>query len=124
MEKSFLFEETTKNGYPLPEDLHAALHAIENKIDAEITAKQNTIVRLEAEIQRVHLIVNQKNEIINQLNEKLSECIRSSEGSRQLINKLLGDMERLHQDIDWYKRTYEKRSLLGTIKQKLFSRKS
>jgi len=44
-------------------------------------------------------------------------------GNRQLINKLLGDISRLQNDIDWYKRTYEKRSLLGLLREKFFQRK-
>ncbi|MEJ0102856.1 MAG: hypothetical protein WDO19_09990 [Bacteroidota bacterium] len=123
MSKPFMFEETKISDYHLPEEVQAALQTIENKIDAEIKAKQNTIERQEGEIRRLHSIENEKAGIISQLNEKIAECSRNSEGSRQLINKLLGDIERLHQDIDWYKRTYEKRSLLGTIKEKLFGKK-
>lgn len=122
--KKFLFEEAKTNNYQFSEEIQAALAAIETKIDNEIKAKQITIQRQEEEICRLGLLEIEKNETIRQVNEKMAEWTRNSEGNRQLINKLLGDIERLHQDIDWYKRTYEKRSFLGIIKQKLFDKKS
>jgi predicted RNase H-like nuclease (RuvC/YqgF family) len=102
------------------DDLQQSLEIIEQKLDAEILAKQKTIERQEQEIQQLHELVEGKNKIIIEINDKLVECIRNSEGNRQLINKLLNDISRLQQDVEWYKRTYVKRSLLGTIKQKLF----
>lgn len=102
------------------EDVQQLLEIIEQKLDAEIVAKQKTINRQEDEIQRLHSLAEEKNKIILDINERLVECMRKSEGSRQLINKLLNDIDRLNRDIEWYKRTYEKRSLLGTIWQKLF----
>jgi predicted RNase H-like nuclease (RuvC/YqgF family) len=102
------------------DDFQQSLEMIEHKLDTEITAKQNTIDRQEQEIQRLHGLVEEKNKIILEINGKLVECMRNSEGNRQLINKLLNDMSRLQQDIEWYKRTYVKRSLFGTIKEKLF----
>ena len=102
------------------DDFQQSLEMIEHKLDTEIAAKQNTIDRQEQEIQRLHGLVEEKNKIILEINGKLVECMRNSEGNRQLINKLLNDLERLNQDIEWYKRTYVKRSLLGTIKEKLF----
>ena len=101
------------------DDLQQSMEMIEQKLDAEILAKQKTIDRQEEEIQRLHDLAEEKNRIIIELNEKLVECMKNSEGSRQLINKLLNDISRLQQDIEWYKRTYVKRSLLGTIKEKL-----
>ena len=101
------------------DDFQQSLEMIEHKLDTEIAAKQNTIDRQEQEIQRLHGLVEEKNKIILEINGKLVECMRNSEGNRQLINKLLNDLERLNQDIEWYKRTYVKRSLLGTIKEKL-----
>jgi predicted RNase H-like nuclease (RuvC/YqgF family) len=100
-------------------DLQQSLEIIEQKLDTEIIAKQKTIERQEQEIQRLHGLTEEKNKIILEINEKLIDCIRSSEGSRQLINKLLNDIERLNQDIEWYKRTYETRSMLGTFTEKL-----
>ena len=104
----------------LSADIIQSLNDIEKRLDIEIAAKQRTIERQEKEIQRLHDLTEDKNSLILQLNEKLSECSRNSEGSRQLINKLLNDIDRLQQDIEWYKRTYEARSFFGTIKQKLF----
>ena len=101
------------------DDFQQSLEMIEHKLDTEIAAKQNTIDRQEQEIQRLHGLVEEKNKIILEINGKLVECMRNSEGNRQLINKLLNDMSRLQQDIEWYKRTYENRSLLGTLREKL-----
>jgi predicted RNase H-like nuclease (RuvC/YqgF family) len=101
------------------DDFQQSLEMIEHKLDTEIAAKQNTIDRQENEIQRLHGLVEEKNKIILEINGKLVECMRNSEGNRQLINKLLNDMSRFQQDIEWYKRTYENRSLLGTLREKL-----
>jgi hypothetical protein len=54
----------------------------------------------------------------------LNDEIRKQEGTKQLINKLLEDIRRYQNDIEWYKRTYERRSLLGTLKEKLKRKKN
>lgn len=105
------------------DDIQQWLELIELKLDSEILAKQKTIDRQEQEIERLHLLIEGKDKIILETSEKLKECTNNTEGNRQLINKLLGDIERLRQDLDWYKRTYEKRSFLGTIKEKIFLKK-
>ncbi len=64
--------------------------------------------------------VEKKDNEIRYLKEELQKARQHSEGNSQLINKLLGELSKLHNDIDWYKRTYEKRSLLGTIREKIF----
>jgi len=114
--KNNLVTEQEKMDY-----IQQSLSIIEDKLDAEITARQKTIDLQETEIHRLHKIAEEKNNLIFDLNERLVECMHSSEGSRQLINKLLNDIDRLQQDIEWYKKTYEKRSLLGTIKQKILA---
>ncbi|RYG03287.1 MAG: hypothetical protein EOO02_08760 [Chitinophagaceae bacterium] len=101
------------------EDIHQSLEYIEQKLDTEIRSKQDTINRFEKEIERLHLLLAGKDKIILETGDKLSECARTNEGNRQLINKLLNDIDRLNQDIEWFKRTYERRSLAGVIKDKL-----
>lgn len=98
------------------------LEQIDQKMDEEIGYKQQTITRQENEIQKLRSIIDEKNIVIRDTADKLQECQRSSEGNRQLINKLLADIDRLKQDIEWYKRTYVYRSFFGTIKQKLFGK--
>jgi chromosome segregation ATPase len=101
------------------QDIQQAIEVIDHKLDAEISAKQRTIEIQELEVQRLNKLSDEKNNTILQMHEQLGELNRTVEGNRQLVNKLLNDIERLQQDIEWYKRTYETRSLLGTIKQKL-----
>ena len=57
-----------------------------------------------------------------QLHKTLTDENKKQEGTKQLINKLLEDIRRYQNDIEWYKRTYESRSLLGTIKEQIFNR--
>ena len=57
------------------------------------------------------------------LRKELQECRQSGEGTRQLINKLLNDIDNYRKDIAWYQRTYESRSLAGAIWQKLLRRR-
>lgn len=120
MKQPTIFKPGVVNGKDRLEEMQQTLEQIIHKLDAEIMAKQKTIEHQEEEIQRLHLLTESKDKIILETAEKLTDCQNNSEGNRQLINKLLGDIDRLRQDIDWYKRTYEKRSFLGTIKEKFF----
>ena len=118
--KHLVIKPEQVNGEDKMEDLQQSLELIEHKLDTEIQAKQTTIDRQEQEIQRLHVLIEKKDKIILDTGEKLAECISNNEGNRQLINKLLNDIDRVNQDIEWYKRTFEKRSLLGMIRQRLF----
>ncbi|MFY7838717.1 MAG: hypothetical protein ACOVP7_00520 [Lacibacter sp.] len=81
--------------------------------------------RIEDLIERLKLMEQQ---LLDEQKEKeeaekqLKDEIRRQEGTKQLINKLLEDIRRYQNDIEWYKRTYETRSLIGTIKEKIFNR--
>jgi len=75
---------------------------------------------LEVHVQGLVKDAEKKDNEIRYLKEELQKAKQHSEGNSQLINKLLGELSKLHNDIDWYKRTYEKRSLLGTIREKVF----
>jgi peptidoglycan hydrolase CwlO-like protein len=123
MKHSIIMEPNPVNGENKIEDIQQSLDFIEQKLDAEIQAKQNTISHQEKEIERLHILLEGKDKIILETSEKLAECAKHNEGNRQLINKLLGDIDRLNQEIEWYKRTYVKRSFLGTIKERIFLKK-
>ena len=97
------------------------LLTINNKIDQVVASNQTRIEKAEETIKNLLEIISQKDRVISLLERQLEELNRKGEGEKQLVNKLLGDIDRLNQDIGWYKKTYEKRSLLGTIKQKLFN---
>ncbi|QNA43840.1 hypothetical protein [Lacibacter sediminis] len=56
-----------------------------------------------------------------QLHKTLSEENKKQEGTKQLINKLLEDIRRYQNDIEWYKRTYEKRKVAGILKDRFKS---
>ena len=100
------------------EDVQQSLELIEHKLDSEILAKQRTIEHQQQEIQRLHLLIEGNDKTILETSEKLAECTNNNEGNRQLINKLLGDIDRLRQDLNWYERTFEKRSLAGVLKDR------
>lgn len=119
MRKTILFEQEQISADAL-RTLERSLKAIEQKLENEVAAKQRTISQQEQELQQLRSTLHETNLINLDLENKMKECQRNSEGNRQLINKLLNDIERLQQDVEWYKRTYETRSLLGTIKQKVF----
>jgi predicted RNase H-like nuclease (RuvC/YqgF family) len=112
------------NGETKLNDLQQTLDIIEHKLNTEVLAKQQTIERQEQEIKRLHAIIDARDKIVAEYSQKLADCTRGNEGNRQLINKLLNDIERLNQDVEWYKRTYEKRSLLGTLREKLLRKKA
>ena len=122
MKHSIILDSQQIAGQGNIEEVQQSLELIEHKLDSEILAKQRTIDHQQQEIQRLHLLLETKDKSILEISEKLAECTNNNEGNRQLINKLLGDIDRLRQDLDWYKRTYEKRSFLGTIREKLIKK--
>jgi len=75
---------------------------------------------LEKNIRTLSAEVEKKDEEIHELRAALDKARQQAEGNSQLINKLLGELSKLQNDVEWYKLTYEKRSLLGTLRQKLF----
>ena len=117
MKNEILYDEI--NGIDDKAFILKTLNRIEQKLEKEVTTKQSIIEWQQAEMKRLQLEVAEKNNEISDLNSKLSDCHSHVEGNRQLINKLISDIDRLHQDIEWYKRTYEIRSLAGIIKDKL-----
>jgi phage shock protein A len=83
--------------------------------------------RIEELIDRLKQLEEQLQKEQNEKEETekiLKDEIRKQEGTKQLINKLLEDIRRYQNDIEWYKRTYERRSLLGTLKEKLKRKKN
>lgn len=58
-----------------------------------------------------------------QLHKTLTDENKKQEGTKQLINKLLEDIRRYQNDIEWYKRTYERRSFLGVLRQKFWDKR-
>ncbi len=95
------------------------LKLIDQKLEKEIASNQDIVRWQQEELKRLQSEVLEKTNLVSELNTKLIECRSQSEGNRQLINKLITDIDRLQQNVDWYKRTYESRSLVGVIKDKL-----
>jgi hypothetical protein len=102
------------------QSIHTRLDEIRLYLEQEITFKQRIIDTQEQQINRLQNNTTEKETLITKLENQLRECRQTNEGTRQLINKLLQDISNYQKDIEWYKRTYEKRSLAGTIWQKLF----
>src|SRR5215831_21402496 len=95
------------------------LKLIDQKLEKEIASKEDIVRWQQEELKRLQSEVLEKNNVVSELNTKLIECRSQSEGNRQLINKLITDIDKLQQNVEWYKRTYESRSLIGVIKDKL-----
>ncbi|MBS1663179.1 MAG: hypothetical protein JST68_19205 [Bacteroidetes bacterium] len=102
--------------------IHESLEKIRLYMDKEISFKQDLIGKQDEHIRQLKTQMEEKEVVIQRLEGQLLECRQANEGTRQLINKLLSDISNYQKDLEWYKRTYEKRSLLGTIRQKLFNR--
>ena len=102
--------------------IHDSLDKIRAYMEKEIAFKQGLIEKQEAQIYQSKTRLEEKEILIQRLEGQLLECRQTNEGTRQLINKLLSDISSYQKDLEWYKRTFEKRSLLGTIRQKLFKR--
>ncbi|HEY8897622.1 MAG TPA: hypothetical protein VIM79_22505 [Niastella sp.] len=103
--------------------INEKLEQITRHLLQEMDAKQKTIEEQRQEIADFKAALITKSTEITELQEKLAQCAEHREGHRQLINKLLNDIEHFQNDIDWYKRTYERRSFWGVLKEKLTRRK-
>jgi uncharacterized coiled-coil protein SlyX len=101
------------------QNIYTSLEEIRQKLESEITYKQTIIDGCGNEIKLLRSQIVVKEQAIQNLQDKVLENQRSIEGNRQLINKLLNDLERMQQDVEWYKRTYEHRSLFGHLNQAL-----
>jgi predicted nucleic acid-binding Zn-ribbon protein len=116
MRNNILHDKVNGNGQNTVFD---TLRSIEQKLEKEIEAKQEMIQWQRSEISRLQWESTKKSHTIAELNNRLGDCRSHVEGNRQLINKLIGDIDKLQQNVAWYKRTYESRSLFGVIKDKL-----
>lgn len=103
--------------------INEKLEQIRRYLLQELEAKQKTIDEQKEEIARFKAELTNKSDEIGELEKKLAQCAEDKEGHRQLINKLLNDIEYFQNDIEWYKRTYERRSFWGVLKEKLIRKK-
>lgn len=111
--------EKQLNGVMSHDTIRQNLDQIRSFIELELTEKKETIKEQAAEIEELKQLLQKKELAISMFEANTQQFQETAEGNRQLINKLLGDISRLQNDIDWYKRTYEKRSLLGVLRQKI-----
>ena len=100
-------------------EISEKLEDIVSFMERELKNKQQMIDQQQEDIQRITAEKDSKDIVINSLKEQLENASHQVESNRQLINKLLGDISHYQNDLEWYKRTYEKRSLFGVIKDKL-----
>ncbi|MBS1603556.1 MAG: hypothetical protein JST42_12875 [Bacteroidetes bacterium] len=100
--------------------IHISLEKIKAYMENEITFKQDLIGKQEEQIRQLKARLDEKDGLVQRLEGQLLECRQTNEGTRQLINKLLSDISGYQKDIEWYKRTFEKRSFPGILKEKLF----
>ena len=103
----------------LESEIFQSLKSIELQLQKELAAKQKAMESSWEEIRHLRTQLDQKDQAMQTLQAKIADSQRNIEGNRQLINKLLSDLDRMRQDLEWYKRTYEHRSLLGVIKDKI-----
>ena len=121
MRNTLLLHDFTSKPDPL-DDINKSLKSIQHQLLSELAYKQDIISSKEEEITSLNNELAQKNELIEVLNKKVLEVERKNEGNKQLNKKLINEVVRKQQDIEWYKRTYESRSLLGTLKEKIFGK--
>lgn len=101
------------------ENIYKSLQHIVHRLEIDVSAKQKMIEDRDMEIRHLKTALGEKNIVIQGLQKNIDACEERVNGNRQLINKLLNDLERMQHDMEWYKRTYESRSLLGIIKDKI-----
>lgn len=119
MIRKLLTEQFEPEQVPVLEGIYNSLKEIQKKLEDEVATKQKTVEASWEEIRKLRQVTAEKDQMIASLQNKILDCQRNIDGNRQLINKLLNDLERMKQDIEWYKRTYEKRTLFGVIKDRI-----
>ena len=87
-------------------------------INEKLDKSQRLVDKGEELIQKLLSIISHKDELIKNLESENITLNQVKAGDKQLINKLVGDIERLNQDIEWYKKTYEKRSFFGLLRER------
>lgn len=101
------------------EQINKDLDYIRCFLEKEMVLKQKAFEKSALDNDALRKVIEEKNkEITNQLT-KLQDLQQATEGNRQIINKLLNDISHYQKDIDWYKRTYEQRSFIGYLKERL-----
>jgi len=120
-----------RNPLLIPEDtahpgvlkgIYESLTKLNNQLEKELALKQTLVEAKDQESQQLKNELETLKKTVGELHQKLAETNRNNEGNRQIIKKLINDVVRKQQDIEWYKRTYESRSLLGTLKEKIFGK--
>jgi chromosome segregation ATPase len=100
------------------QSIHERLEEIKLYLEKEIAFKQAIIEGQGEQIGQLKTQAEEKDLTLRRLDEQLQECRQTNEGTRQLINKLLNDISNYQKDIEWYKRTYQQRSLWGYLKER------
>jgi uncharacterized protein with von Willebrand factor type A (vWA) domain len=103
--------------------LEDLLRQVYSHLLSENEYKRDRIEELIIRLKDLEAKLTEEQQEKKQLHQTLTEENKKQEGTKQLINKLLEDIRRYQNDIEWYKRTYETRSLIGTIKEKLLGTK-
>lgn len=103
--------------------LEDLLRQVYSHLLSENEYKRDRIEELITRLKDLEAKLAEEQQEKKQLHKTLTEENKKQEGTKQLINKLLEDIRRYQNDIEWYKRTYEKRSLLGTLKEKILTSK-
>lgn len=98
------------------DQLAAMLEWLKTFVEQEVHAKQEQINRLQQENDHLKMELEQSQQ---QFFFKKAQYLQENEGNKQLINKLLGEISTLQNNIEWYKRTYEARSFLGVLKERV-----
>ncbi len=99
--------------------LEDVLRQVYTHLLSENEFKRDRIEELAERLQKMEDQLQKEQKEKEDAEQTLKDELRKQEGTKQLINKLLEDIRRYQNDIEWYKRTYEKRSLIGTLKEKI-----
>jgi peptidoglycan hydrolase CwlO-like protein len=111
---------TSVNGTTNGKSIEYDIHKIRLYIEDQLKEKQDMLKQKDRFIHELENKLLSKDISLSVLEEKLDHQQHETDGNRQLINKLLGDISKLQNDIEWYKRTYEKRSFFGIVKELSF----
>lgn len=99
------------------QNMDTKLQEVLQLLKTEMESKQQSISFLEKELTLVRKESDEKSILLAKTIQECKNLQSELEGNRQLMNKLLSDLREAQNDLSWYKRTYERRSLAGLFKQ-------
>lgn len=121
-ERGSVLKEKRDTALLMPRELNRA--ASQQAALRQLIENYNTTIAINTSLQEQNQQLASNNETLQSKHERLQDTFTSyKQKNEKLIENLNKELQRQQQVIQWYKATYEDRSILGILKQKIGSGK-